>query len=145
MTRDDVSQAIFGSFDGVISVIGVMVALLARPTPIIVEAAVGLAAASAVGMMAGEYLGDDTRSLRRAIVMGVATIVGTMCPVVPFMLLAKEAAIIVAAVLVLAISLAIARARAQTSSARAYAETFGVLFISAAVTAVVSWLTGGGF
>jgi VIT1/CCC1 family predicted Fe2+/Mn2+ transporter len=142
MTRDDISQAIFGSFDGVVSVIGVMVALLARPTPIIVEASVGLAAASAVGMMAGEYLGDDTRNVRRAVVMGVATIVGTMCPVVPFMLLTKELAIVVAVILVLVISLAIARARAQATSGRAYVETFGVLLLAAGVTALVSWLTG---
>jgi VIT1/CCC1 family predicted Fe2+/Mn2+ transporter len=142
MTRDDITQAIFGSFDGVVSVIGVMVALLARLTPIIVEAAVGLAAASAVGMAAGEYLGDDTRNFRPAMVMGAATMVGTMCPVVPFMLFAKQLAIVVAVVLVLAISLAIARLRAQTSATRAYAETFGVLFLAAGVTAVVSWLTG---
>jgi len=142
MTRDDVSQAIFGSFDGVVSVIGIIVALLARPTPIMVEAAIGLAAASAVGMAAGEYLGDDTRNLRRAAVMGVATVVGTMCPVVPFMLLAKELAIVVAVLLVLGISLTIARVRALRTSGRAYVETFGVLVLAAGVTAVVSWLTG---
>jgi VIT1/CCC1 family predicted Fe2+/Mn2+ transporter len=142
VTRDDVSQAIFGSFDGVVSVIGVMVALLARPTPIIVEAAVGLAAASAVGMAAGEYLGDVTRNLRRAAVMGGATVVGTMCPVLPFMVLGKNAAIVVAVALVVAISLGIAHARAQVTSGRAYVETFGVLFLAAGVTAVVSWLTG---
>jgi len=142
VTRDDVAQAIFGSFDGVVSVIGVMVALLARPTPIIVEAAVGLAAASAVGMAAGEYLGDASRNFRRAAVMGVATVVGTMCPVVPFMVLAKDAAIIVAVVLVVVISLAIAHARVQVAAGRAYAETFGVLFVAAGVTALVSWLTG---
>ena len=34
---------------------------------------------------------------------------------------------------------------AQTSSTRASAETFGVLFVAAGVTAVVSWLTGGSF
>jgi len=142
VTRDDISQAIFGSFDGVVSVIGVMVALLARPTPILVEAAVGLAAASAVGMAAGEYLGDATRNLRRAAVMGIATVVGTMCPVVPFMLLAKDTAIVVTVVLVAAMSLAIARARAQVTSRRAYVETFGVLLLAAGITGLVSWLTG---
>jgi VIT1/CCC1 family predicted Fe2+/Mn2+ transporter len=142
VTRDDVSQAIFGSFDGVVSVIGIIVALLARPTPIIIEAAIGLAAASAVGMAAGEYLGDHARSIRKAAVMGAATIVGTMCPVVPFMVLPKRSAIIVAVLLVLAISLVIARSRAEGSSARAYVETFGVLFFAAGVTAAVSWLTG---
>jgi VIT1/CCC1 family predicted Fe2+/Mn2+ transporter len=142
VTRDDVSQAIFGSFDGVVSVIGVIVALLARPSPIIVEAAVGLAAASAIGMAAGEYLGDDTRNLRRALVMGLATVIGTMAPVVPFMVLDKRLAIPVALLLVLAISLAIAQARAQASPRRAYLETFGVLFLAAGVTALVSWLTG---
>lgn len=104
--------------------------------------AIGLAAASAVGMAAGEYLGDATRNLRRAAVMGVATIIGTMGPVLPFMMLTKDTAIVVAIVLVTAISLAIARARAHVTSGRAYVETFGVLFLAAGVTALVSWLTG---
>jgi VIT1/CCC1 family predicted Fe2+/Mn2+ transporter len=142
MTRDDVSQAIFGSFDGVVSVIGIMVALLARPTPILVDAAIGLAAASAVGMAAGEYLGDRERSLRKASVMGLATIVGTLCPVVPFMLLPREPAMVGSAVLVLVISFVIARSRATVAPGRAYLETFGVLFAAAGITALVSWLTG---
>jgi VIT1/CCC1 family predicted Fe2+/Mn2+ transporter len=142
VTREDVSEAIFGSFDGVVSVIGVIVALLAGPTAIMVDAAVGLAAASAVGMAAGEYLGDPARSLRKAGVMGLATIVGTLCPVVPFMMLPKRAAIATAVLLVIAISLIIARSRAGGSSARAYVETFGVLFLAAGITALVSWLTG---
>jgi hypothetical protein len=74
--------------------------------------------------------------------MGVATIVGTLCPVVPFMVLAKDPAIVVAVLLVLAISTVIARSRAASSSARAYVETFGVLFSAAGITALVSWLTG---
>jgi VIT1/CCC1 family predicted Fe2+/Mn2+ transporter len=142
VTREDVSEAIFGSFDGVVSVIGVIVALLAGPTAIMVDAAIGLAAASAVGMAAGEYLGDHTRNLRKAGVMGVATIVGTMCPVVPFIVLPKRPAIVVSVLLVVAISLVIARSRAEGSSARAYVETFGVLLFAAGITALVSWLTG---
>jgi VIT1/CCC1 family predicted Fe2+/Mn2+ transporter len=142
MTRDDLSQAIFGSFDGVVSVIGIIVALLARPSPVIVEAAVGLAAASAVGMAAGEYLGDRQRSLRKATVMGTATLIGTICPVVPFILLPKKPAMIVAVILVLAISVVIAQSRAKVAAGRAYLEPFGVLFGAAAITALVSWLTG---
>jgi len=83
-----------------------------------VVSAIGLAAASAVGMAAGEYLGDATRNLRRAAVMGVATIIGTMGPVLPFMMLTKDTAIVVAIVLVTAISLAIARARPRHVGAR---------------------------
>ena len=103
--------------------------------------AIGLAAASAVGMAAGEYLGDATRNLRRAAVMGVATIIGTMGPVLPFMMLTKDTAIVVAIVLVTR-SRSPSRARAHVTSGRAYVETFGVLFLAAGVTALVSWLTG---
>jgi VIT1/CCC1 family predicted Fe2+/Mn2+ transporter len=141
MTREDISQAIFGSFDGVVSVIGVIVALLAGPTAIMVDAAIGLAAASAVGMAAGEYLGDHARSLRKAAVMGLATIVGTLCPIVPFIVLPKKSAIVVAVVIVIVISVIISRSR-EGSTLRAYAETFGVLILAAGITALVSWATG---
>ena len=87
MSKDDVREAIFGSFDGLTSALGVIAGLVAAGTtngPHILAASLGLAVAATVGMGAGEYLSDTSRSYRLAAVMGAATFVGSTLPAVPF-------------------------------------------------------------
>ena len=144
MARDSVAgSAIFGSFDGLTSVLGLVVALLGAPLHVMLAGSLGLAVSSAVGMGAGEYLGDSGRSLRRAGVMAAATVVGTVLPVAPFLLLGRRSALEVAAVLVVGFGLVVGEVRSRTSSRRrAYAETFAVLALAAAAAVVASILTG---
>jgi VIT family len=85
--RDDLKQAVFGSFDGCTSALGVVTGLVVGGTHSgsrILAAALGLAIAATVGMGAGEYLSDVTRNLRRAGVMAVATLTGSLTPALPF-------------------------------------------------------------
>jgi hypothetical protein len=133
---DSKGEAVFGSFDGMTSVLGVIAGLLGRPRHVIIAAAVGLAVASAVGMGAGEYLGDRDRSLRMAAVMAVATAVGTLLPVVPLLALPKLAGEIGAALVAVGLTVVIACYR------RRWVETFGVLAVVAAATAAVAVVTG---
>lgn len=87
MQAADLKQAIFGSFDGLTSALGVTAGLIAAGVhfgPRILAAALGLAVAATVGMGAGEYLSDTGRSKRLAIVMGAATFCGSIAPAVPF-------------------------------------------------------------
>lgn len=95
----DSGIAIFGILDGLVSVLGVILGLLATSPHTIVRAAVGLAAASSASMGAGEYLGDANRSVGRAARMAGATLIGTLAPIVPFVLLPKGPAIVAAAAL----------------------------------------------
>ncbi len=56
----DTREAIFGSFDGMTSTLGVIAGLLATHTsaPKILAGAIGIAVAATVGMGAGQYLSD---------------------------------------------------------------------------------------
>jgi VIT1/CCC1 family predicted Fe2+/Mn2+ transporter len=68
------------------STLGVVAGLLATSAsaPKIVAAAIGIAVAATVGMGAGQYLSDGERNLQKALVMAVATLVGSVIPAVPF-------------------------------------------------------------
>jgi VIT1/CCC1 family predicted Fe2+/Mn2+ transporter len=82
----DAREAIFGSFDGMTSTLGVVAGLLATNSSArhIVAAAIGIAVAATVGMGAGQYLSDGQRNLRKAAVMALATLVGSVLPAIPF-------------------------------------------------------------
>ena len=86
MGGSDLREAIFGSFDGMTSTLGVVAGLLATnaTAPKILAAAIGIAVAATVGMGAGQYLSDGARNMRRAVVMAVATLIGSVLPAIPF-------------------------------------------------------------
>lgn len=127
-------------FDGMTSVTGVIFALLSRGETAIILAAVGLAIASAIGMGAGEWLSDSSGpgSLRRAAVMAGATVIGTAVLVVPFLLLPKTPALIVAGFLAVLLGAVIGHARRK--GVRGYVVTYGILVTAASVTVLVSLL-----
>src|SRR5215469_7926541 len=83
----DAKEAIFGSFDGMTSTLGVVAGLLATNSsaPHIVAGAIGIAVAATIGMGAGQYLSDGDRNVRKAIVMAVATLIGSVLPAIPFL------------------------------------------------------------
>src|SRR5215469_13667843 len=86
LDRSDAREAIFGSFDGMTSTLGVVAGLLATKATSshIVAGAIGIAVAATIGMGAGQYLSDEERNVRKAIVMAVATLVGSVLPAIPF-------------------------------------------------------------
>ena len=137
MDAERASQAIFGSFDGMVSVLGVIVALTVSPT--LIPAALGLAVASAVGMGAGEYLSDNGRSVGAAGMMAGATLVGTLSPVLPVVLGAPWWSAIP---VVLALAALVARQNALTRGPRAWAETYLLLAIAAGATVALTLATG---
>jgi hypothetical protein len=135
--EDEAASEIFGVFDGMTSVLGVIAGLLTKPKHLIITAAIGLAVASAVGMGAGEYLGDSRRRLRIAFVMAGATALGTMLPVVPLLIFRHRlTGEIWAGVVTLALTTFIAHRRKR------WLETFGVLAVVAVATTAVALLTG---
>lgn len=141
------SQATFGSFDGMTSVAGIIFALLSRGSGPIVLASIGLAVASALGMAAGEYLSDSETSggLGRAGVMGMATAAGTMIPVVPFFLFTASVALVFAGILSLMLATGIGFVRKK--GLVGYLQTYGILVGAAVATIIVSLIvpasTGG--
>jgi VIT1/CCC1 family predicted Fe2+/Mn2+ transporter len=129
----DLKEAIFGSFDGMTSTLGVVAGLLATHASAskIVAAAIGIAVAATVGMGAGQYLSDGARNLRNAIVMAVATLVGSAIPAVPF-LFGDSRACIAASIAVTAV------AAAFIGHYRGYLVTYAILIVVSVLTVGLS-------
>jgi VIT1/CCC1 family predicted Fe2+/Mn2+ transporter len=85
LSASDAREAIFGSFDGMTSTLGVVAGLLATRSsaPHIVVGAIGIAVAATIGMGAGQYLSDGQRNVRKAVVMALATMIGSVLPAIP--------------------------------------------------------------
>lgn len=147
MARNTIADSIFGLFDGMVTVIGMTLGMLAGPAHLIVAGAVGIAVANSISMAAGEWLGDATGNARAAAVMVAATLVGTLAPVVPFMALSKQPAELVAVGVCAVIGVGIAEARVWTnreSRWRSHLETFGLLALAFSATIAITLATGVG-
>ena len=129
MTKSDAREAIFGSFDGMTSTLGVVAGLLAtRATSNhIVAGAIGIAVAATIGMGAGQYLSDDQRNIRKAVVMAVATLIGSMLPALPF-IFGTSTPCVVASLVITFIAAGV------IGHYRGYAVTYGILIAVSAIT-----------
>lgn len=144
MRLADVARpAVFGAFDGVVTVLGILFAMSGDPG--LIAAAVGLAAAGTVSMAGGEWLSDSEHGLGASAVIGLTTGAGTMVPVVPYLWFRGAGAAGVSVVLCAIVGACIAWARSEGRGGpvRAAAETFGVLLAAAGAAALAAWLTGG--
>jgi VIT1/CCC1 family predicted Fe2+/Mn2+ transporter len=131
--KADLREAIFGSFDGMTSTLGVVAGLLATKASAshVVAAAIGIAVAATVGMGAGQYLSDGQRNVRKALVMALATLVGSVLPAIPFLFGTSQACVIA--------SLAItALAAAVIGHFRGYLVTYGILIVVSVITVGLS-------
>lgn len=127
--QPDAREAIFGSFDGMTSTLGVVAGLLATKASAshVVAAAIGIAVAATVGMGAGQYLSDGQRNVRKALVMALATLVGSVLPAIPFLFGTSQACV--------AASLGItALAAAVIGHYRGYLITYGILIVVSVIT-----------
>jgi VIT1/CCC1 family predicted Fe2+/Mn2+ transporter len=133
------AESCFGAFDGMTSMSGVLFALLDSTRGALLGAALGLAVASGIGMAAGEYVGD-TRTEgagKRALVMGVSTVVGTLAPVTPFFFIhSKVTALIVAGIIALVMTYAIGKVRHR--GVAGYLVTYAILAGAIVATVLVS-------
>lgn len=138
----DVREAIFGSFDGMTSTLGVIAGLLATHSNAshIVAGAIGIAVAATIGMGAGQYLSDEQqnmgkadkqRNLRKAFVMALATLVGSVLPAVPFLFGSSTACVVASIVITLL-------AAGVIGHYRGYVVTYTILIVVAALTVGLS-------
>ncbi len=129
----DLREAIFGSFDGMTSTLGVVAGLLATKANAshIVAGAIGIAVAATIGMGAGQYLSDEQRNLRKAFVMAVATLIGSILPAIPFFFGRSTACIVVSIVITLL-------AAGVIGHYRGYVVTYGILIVVSALTVGLS-------
>jgi VIT1/CCC1 family predicted Fe2+/Mn2+ transporter len=131
----DLREAIFGSFDGMTSTLGVIAGLLATHTtaPRILAGAIGIAVAATVGMGAGQYLSEDQhhRSLRKAAVMALATLIGSILPALPF-IFGNSQACVIASIAITALAATV------IGHYRGYLVTFSILVVVGVITVGLS-------
>ena len=146
ISRADVPTAVFGGWDGCISVLAVMVGLAASHH---VSGAIVAGVCGAVGgtfsMATGQFVSMDPGAngrVRESAVMGAATGVGGMIPVLPFLFtdlwpydLIAAVALSVAMASVVAVVKAWSALRPLT--ARDLALDYGLLAVTAAATYLV--------
>jgi hypothetical protein len=136
--------AIFGAFDGVVTVLGAVFSLTHDRHALILSG-VGLAASGAVSMGAGEYLSDSDAGLGASAVIGLTTGAGTLLPVVPYMAdmpLATFTSITLCLFVAVGISWVKSRTDRGTTLLRAAAQTLGILGLATAFILLCAWATG---
>lgn len=140
MTTDaDRAPVTFGLFDGVTTAVGVILGASAHPAAVF-PAAVGVGAAAMAGMAAGQWLSASGSGLAAAAAIGLATGAAVVIPALPYLLLSGWAARGWSGALVLAVAAVIIALRRGRGTARAAAETMGVLAAVAAVVYGCVWL-----
>lgn len=103
LDAEERQSAIFGSFDGVVSVIGFVFGLLVHHSPesAIAIGGLGGAVSATVSMGAGQFEscnGVWHSRLKSSLAMGVATLVGSLIPVWPFFVFSKPVALTAAGI-----------------------------------------------
>ena len=99
--------------------------------PHIVAGAIGIAVAATIGMGAGQYLSDDQRNLRKAVIMATATLIGSVLPALPFVFGSSTACVVAS----LAITVLPA---AVIGHYRGYLVTYTILFVVSVLTVGLS-------
>jgi hypothetical protein len=128
--------AVFGSFDGTSSLLGVLVYLLVTHPKLIFPTALCGAISSAVSMGGGEWLSDSSNGFGASMVMGGATFAGAVLPAAPFAFGGGWLAITASAVIIVAIHVAVAFLRPNRSRWLALTETFGLFAVNMATILV---------
>jgi|SRR5579884_1742833 len=151
MSKETFRSGVLGSFDGLVSVLGIILAaaLAGVPSHLLLLTALGGAVAATVSMAGGEFLADpDTEikhKVRDGLVMGLATFIGSFLPVLPYLVLGSTSALITSLCLSLALAACIAEARASSvpgGRKQAYRETLTLLIGASALAMFVTRLFG---
>lgn len=144
---DNVSKAIFGSFDGLCCVLGVIAAgYVSGDIHALLLAAVGLSVAEGIAMAGGSYLSElvGVYRLRHAAIIGIASAVGILVPAFPFFFAPRRIAILLSMFLVVCFAVIIASFRIKTLGAlEAYVQTFLLILVAAGISVAVTLLLNG--
>ena len=98
LSRADLATAVFGGWDGCISVLAVLIAARHAPARVLLAAGLGGAIGGMFSMATGQYE-SMTRTqprVREAVVMGACTLAGGLIPAFPFFVVSRTAAFAVA-------------------------------------------------
>jgi len=141
--RKLIRPAVFGAFDGLVTVLGAVFQLAHDPRAMWLTT-VGLAIGGVISMGGGEWLSDSEHGLFASLTIGSTTGLGTILPALPYVVVHGWAGVVLSSVLCLAAATGIAWARVGPSKTlrRALAETHGLLAVAAGLTLLAAWATG---
>jgi hypothetical protein len=120
------TQAVFGSCDGLVLVVGLLASLAVTQPHALVRAALGAGIAELVGMSAGSWLSDARSGPWPALANGGAAFAACLIPALPYTAATGQAALWPSLALVAVVAGVIAWLRPERGLL-AVAETYGVL------------------
>ena len=140
MQTEQRQEAVFGAFDGIVSIIGFIFGLLVHKSPesAIAIGGLGGAVAAGVSMGFGEYEkhdGDWHTSLPVALVMFAASLGGSLIAVWPFFVFSSGVALTIS--LVGCMSVATWIGRMKRKGWRGYATAYATFLCAAGITLLV--------
>lgn len=144
--KELMKPSIFGMFDGLTSLLGVLIPLLASTHMLLFVTCLGLSVSSAISMGLGEYLSSDKtlskRSrMRSSIYMGIFTGIGCFLPVIPYIFIGGTIALVLFILIYVLLTLVVAAMKSKDLGWRnALVQTF--LVSLAAVVVVVAATIG---
>jgi VIT1/CCC1 family predicted Fe2+/Mn2+ transporter len=142
--NDNLSKFVFGSFDGMTCVLGVVAGCyVSGNIHALILSVVGLAIAEGIAMAGGSYLSElvGIYRVRHALIIGIASAVGILVPAFPFFFAPAHVAILLSLFLTCVLAVIIAQVRVRTLGAlEAYVQTFVLILMAAGVSVVVTLL-----
>jgi hypothetical protein len=142
--NDNLSKFVFGSFDGLTCVLGVIAGCyISGNIHTLVFSVIGLALAEGVAMAGGSYLSEVVAvyRLRHAAIIGVASAIGILVPALPFFFAPQRVAVLLSLFLTCALAVIIAQVRVRTLGAlEAYTQTFAIVLFAAGISIMATLL-----
>lgn len=141
-----VKPSVLGAFDGVVTVLGVLFALVALPHELR-QSALGLAVAGAVSMGGAQFLSDNEAGWWASAAMGATTGLGTLVPVAPYFVWPRGGPVDALSSAVLCLGAAGVVSWLKTTDGHgmrfrtAAAQTYSLLLVAGAVTGLCAWAT----
>lgn len=142
MDRSVVGEAIFGASDGLLTSLGVVLALQHAPHHLILVTAMCVSLTGALSMGVGTLLEDDRHGPKEALAMGGATAFGTFIPIVPILVFPLGFALLTTAILSLLMVGVIAKVRGGTR--KDFLISYGLLGAVAIPTIALALAFGAG-
>jgi VIT1/CCC1 family predicted Fe2+/Mn2+ transporter len=140
--RELASQAIFGSSDGLMSILGPIEFTASRYPHLVFPVAFMGAVSASASMAAGEQMSEEKETLWAPAVMGAATFTGSVLPAVPWLFTRGVPAVCWSAAICVAVALMVGHLRSWRP--HRYAETLAVLACVAALTVACNLALPGG-
>lgn len=140
-----VKLAVFGAFDGVVTVLGAVFPNTGSPHTLTLTC-IGLAASGAVSMGGGELVSDSEAGWAASTAIGLTTGLGTLLPAVPYLAWRGLPALVVSMALCVAVALGISWVKTTAENGptfrKAALHTHSILLVAVIFTLLCAWATG---